>query len=379
MANFDFVTDEELRASLEADAKEMAACLQAEAHKAAVVLAGSIVEAVLTDHLDSIGYKDPSGRPLLELDLGQLIAAARSAKQLSAKSADLASAVKTFRNFIHPGRLIRLQERIDADTAAIAGHLVDIVASEVANLKRDTYGYTAQQIITKIESDSSSTAILGDLLKKTGDRELERLLTKDLPARYIELARVEEADEAYFEEHYGGTLLRLRRAYRAAFEAASDDIKARVMKNFARILREESGFEVITHEQAFFRAEDLAYMTDDDRAMAKAHLVDQAGHSLLEDLADALTGIGRYADPKDLFTLVGHYVRYASQRNSPANRRTAARLLQRLHQETPAQHRKVITDHLAARERAPQGRTPDFAAWLAEQRTALISFEDLPF
>ncbi len=44
---------------------------------------------------------------------------------------------------------------------------MEVVASEVADLKRDTYGYTAQQIVTKVENDSSSIAILGDLLKKT--------------------------------------------------------------------------------------------------------------------------------------------------------------------------------------------------------------------
>lgn len=379
MANFDFVTDEELRASLEADAKEMAACLQAEAYKAAVVLAGSIVEAVLIDHLDSIGYKHPSGRPLVELDLGQLIAAARSGGQLSTKAADLASAIKTFRNLIHPGRLIRLQEAVDADTAAIAGHLVNIVASEVANLKRDTYGYTAQQILTKVVSDSSSTAILGDLLRKTGDRELERLLTTDLPARYMELVGVEEADEAYFEEHYAGTLATLRRVYRATFEAASDDTKARVMKNFARILREESGFEVITHEQAFFRAEDLAYMTDDDRAMARRHLMDQAGHLPLEDLGDTLTGIGKFADPEDLSVLVDRYVRYASQHSDQSSRRTAADLLRRLHQETPPEHLQVVTERFAEWRDVSRGRSPGFADWLAEQDAALFNLDDLPF
>jgi hypothetical protein len=375
MASFDFVTDEDLRASLEADATEMAACLDAKAFKATVVLAGSIVEAVLVDHLESTGYQDPNGKNLLELDLGHLIMAARSQKVLSAKSADLSSAVKTYRNLIHPGRLVRQKERIDASTAAIAGHLVEVVASEVADLKRDTYGYTAQQIVTKVENDSSSIAILGDLLKKTNGKELERLLVHDLPARYMELAPSEEIDDDSWP-----ILARLRRAYRSAFEAASEDTKRRVVKNYARILREEvSEFQVLTHEQALFRAEDLEYMTDDDRAMAMQHLLSQVGRDLPGHLADSLIGIGKYAAAAELVVLVDAFVRYTSTSKNPARRRTAGELLQRLYGEAPSETDGAITRRLQEWERTVEERTPELAKWIGEQRSSMVNwFDSLP-
>jgi hypothetical protein len=376
MASFDFVTDEDLRASLEADAAEMAACLDAKAFKATVVLAGSIVEAVLVDHLESTGYQDPNGKNLLELDLGHLIIAARSQKVLSAKSADLSSAVKTYRNLIHPGRLVRQKERIDASTAAIAGHLVEVVASEVADLKRDTYGYTAQQIVSKVENDSSSIAILGDLLKKTNAKELERLLVHDLPARYMELAPFEEE----FDEHYSPILSRLRRAYRSAFEAASEVTKKRVVKEYARILREEvSEFRVLTHEQALFRAEDMEYMTDDDKAMAMSHLVSQVGRDLPDHLADSLVGIGKYAASSELVALVDAFVRYAAPSNNPARRRTAGRVMQRLYQEAPPETNEAITRRLQEWERNFVDRTPELAKWIGEQRSSMVNwFDSLP-
>ena len=375
MASFDFVTDEDLRASLEGDAAEMAACLDAKAFKAAVVLAGSIVEAVLADHLESTGYQDPNGKNLLELDLGHLITAARSQKVLSAKSADLSSAVKTYRNLIHPGRLVRQKERIDASTAAIAGHLVEVVASEVADLKRDTYGYTAQQILTKVENDSSSIAILGDLLKKTNGKELERLLVRDLPARYMELAPFEENDE-YSEP----ILARMRRAYRSALEAASEDTKRRVVKNYARILREEvSEFQVLTHEQALFRAEDFEYMTDDDRAMAMQHLLSQVGRYLPDHLADSLIGIGKYAAAAELVALVDAFVRYTSTSNNPVRRRTAGELLQRLYGEAPFETDEAITRRLQDWERTVEERTPELAKWIGEQRSSMVNwFDSIP-
>jgi hypothetical protein len=376
MASFDFVTDEDLRASLEADAAEMAACLDAKAFKATVVLAGSIVEAVLVDHLESTGYQDPNGKNLLELDLGHLIMAARSQKVLSAKSADLSSAVKTYRNLIHPGRLVRQKERIDASTAAIAGHLVEVVASEVADLKRDTYGYTAQQIVSKVENDSSSMAILGDLLKNTNGKELERLLVRDLPARYMELAPLEEDSD----EQYSPILSRLRRAYRSAFEAVSEDTMKRFVKNYARILREEvSEYQVLTHEQALFRAEDLEYMTDDDRAMAMRHLLSQVGRDLPDHLRDSLIGIGKFADALELAALVDAFVRYTSTSKYPARRRTAGELLRRLYAETPSGTGEAIIRRLQDWERTVEERTPELAKWIGEQRSSLVNwFDGLP-
>ena len=219
MTGFDFVTDDDLRASLEADAAEMAACLKAEAYKAVHVLAGSIVEGLLVDHLDSTGYKAPHGTDLDEVSLDQLIAAARSQKPkaLSDKAADLVSVVKEYRNLIYPGRLLRLQEHVDASTAAIAALLVEIVTSEVAALKRDTYGYTAQQIVSKVENDSSSMGILADLLKGTKPKELVRLLLGDLPSRYMEISALEEGDPEVYEP----ILARLRRDFDAHIERRS--------------------------------------------------------------------------------------------------------------------------------------------------------------
>jgi hypothetical protein len=95
---FDFVADEGLRAFLESDADEMAKCAQAGANKAVHVLLWRIVGALLSDHLASLNYTDPSGKTVQELDLGQLIAGARSQKVPSPMAVDLASVVKTYRN-----------------------------------------------------------------------------------------------------------------------------------------------------------------------------------------------------------------------------------------------------------------------------------------
>ena len=58
MLNFDFVSDEKFRFSLERDYQELVASLQNGAWKAAYILAGSIIEAILIDYLLAIDYQD---------------------------------------------------------------------------------------------------------------------------------------------------------------------------------------------------------------------------------------------------------------------------------------------------------------------------------
>jgi len=76
MPDFDFVVDKELRKSLDSDWKELDVAYGASAWKAVHVLAGSVVEATLVDHLLSIGYsaKDP-----LRMTLEDAISACRGA------------------------------------------------------------------------------------------------------------------------------------------------------------------------------------------------------------------------------------------------------------------------------------------------------------
>ena len=183
-SNFIFIVDSELRQSLENDYRELQLCLEHHAWKAAHVLSGSIVEAVLVDYLLGAGYsnKDP-----LKMTLEDLIDAAKTANVLSAKTADLSSVVRSYRNLIHPGRLVRLGETTDEEGAQIANSLVAIIVREVAKKQEQTSGLTAEQLLAKFENDPSALAISDHLLRDAKPEELERLLLAILPTRYLEL------------------------------------------------------------------------------------------------------------------------------------------------------------------------------------------------
>lgn len=372
MATFDFVTDDDLRESLESDARELAHCLEGGAAKAAHVLAGSIVEAVLADHLIAIGYVDASGRDILELDLGQLIAAAKSKKAISPRTADLASVVKSYRNLIHPGRLARLKERVGPSTAAIANSLVEVVADEVSAQKRTEYGYTAQQIVNKLEVDSSALAVMPALLSRTSAKEQERLLIAVLPKRYLELAADDFTDRS--------VLARFGNAYRSTFEATDDPIRQRVSARYVEILKEGAELEVTTHESAFFQADDLAFMSAEDGDVARRHLIAQVGERMTRGLARALTGIGAHIEPSEIGTVVDSAVKYAAGRTDAGRWSVAREVLLRLWREIPSGPDAAVPKRLADWESWAATRdNKNLKDWIAEIRAGMFDLEDIPF
>ncbi len=164
MTMFDFVAGEGFRSSLESDYRELNVAMEAGAWKAVHILAGSIIEAILIDYLVASNYKNTPRNDLLKLDLDKAISACKQENVLSEKAASLATVVRLYRNLIHPGRIERLGEKVDENGAKIAQALVAIVVDEISQRSQEKFGYTAEQIVTKLENDPLATAILGHLL-----------------------------------------------------------------------------------------------------------------------------------------------------------------------------------------------------------------------
>jgi hypothetical protein len=114
---FDFVTDEAFRAGLVSDYREMLNGLKSGSWKSVHVLAGSIIEAVLADYLMAEGHTTINGKDILKAELGPIITAARAEGILSERAESLSKVVKDYRNLIHAGRVVRLDEKADADGA----------------------------------------------------------------------------------------------------------------------------------------------------------------------------------------------------------------------------------------------------------------------
>lgn len=381
MASFDFMTDEDLRASLEDDVRQMNVCLDAGAYKAAQVLAGSIVEALLTDFLTGIAYK-PKAKSILEMTLGELVVAARSEKVVSAMTGELASVVKEYRNLIHPGRAKRLAQTADAHTARIAKDVVEIIIGDVAKRKVTTYGYTAKQIAAKVESDPSSGVIIADLIRDAPPPELERLLVQTIPDRYLLLSSTETASDA-------DALPGLRRTFHAAMDVAPEALRRRVMERYVKVLKEQPEFEVLRYEEAFFRAVDLPLLPRSDAETAKAHLLDQVSRDFGPRLEPPLTSFGTVATAAELRQAAESVVRWAAGMITTERRELAERVLRDLWISAPLGSKPLVPEALKSWER---GTGPaEWMKWLAATRRSMgdpsvvrlavddTDLDDLPF
>src|SRR5262245_11047422 len=160
---FDFITDKRFKDTLKSDYAELQVSVKHGLWKAAHVLAGSIIEAVLIDYLVAVRHAGKSGEELLKWDMGKLISAGEKEGILTAKNAQMCVVVKDYRNLIHPGRILRLSESVEEEGATVAQSLVKLVGRDIGKKKAEKYGYTAEQLLSKIENDLDCVAYLPDL------------------------------------------------------------------------------------------------------------------------------------------------------------------------------------------------------------------------
>jgi hypothetical protein len=305
MVAFDFITQKDLRASLEADFKEMASCLETGCWKAVHVLAGSMIEALLVDYLLAsnmpAGAQDP-----LAMTLADLISVCRKERVISQKAADLCNVVKHYRNLIHPGRSVRLNEKIDEPGAKIALSLVEIIVTEISKARSESYGYTAEQIVAKIKRDPSVVAILKHILKSTNELELERLLLEVLPQSYLDHAL--NVHDGPFEPE-DRVLPALQICFRQALSLVSNEVKKTVIKRFISILKEGDSFTVNTYGAAFFKAIDLQHLSDEESIIVKEHLFSRLKEEVSSSHLQMLDGIGIFIEEKEIEEFVDSLIR----------------------------------------------------------------------
>jgi hypothetical protein len=184
MADFKFIVTSDLRHCLESDYKELRACLTAQAWKAVHVLAGSIIEAVLIDAL--ITQQGIDSARLQKMRFVDVINLAKSEGLLSDEAVDLSTVVRKYRNLIHPAVVIRLEKNVNEDEAQVAARLVEIIAKQVSKRKQETYGWTAEQLLERLESGQSALPLVTHLVNETKPQEIERLLSELLPKAYID-------------------------------------------------------------------------------------------------------------------------------------------------------------------------------------------------
>jgi hypothetical protein len=285
MAAFDFIVASDFRASLERDAEELVRCMKAGAWKSAHILAASLIQATLVDYLAyaGAGSEDELGR----LSLNRLLDLCRTQQALSPRTVELAGFLRLPSDFLSPNSRVRLETPTDETGARIAQALLEIVINEVSRHRREMFQFSAEQVVSKIQSDSSAVAILDHLLRKLGRAELEKLLLDLLPKAYFETAKSGEPNTA-------DALKRFELCFRLAFDSAPVELKRMVAARFLSILENESEYIIRSYQSCFFRASDLQFLDDEGRAIVKAHFLANLAKEVTLPLLNASAGMAEF-------------------------------------------------------------------------------------
>ena len=145
-----FVDDQEFRRSLSADAAAAHRSLGHGEWRAATVLAGSVVEALLLVAIrsraddaqiravtDGLMRAQTLNRPLnpdiLRWDLSELLAVAHALGIVNIDTSAIGQSAREYRNLIHPGRELRTRQRCTKGTAHVA---IGMMERTIEDLRR---------------------------------------------------------------------------------------------------------------------------------------------------------------------------------------------------------------------------------------------------
>ncbi|KAF0206577.1 MAG: hypothetical protein FD173_67 [Gallionellaceae bacterium] len=286
----------------------MHSCADVKAWKSVQVLAGSIIETLLIDYLSATKNTERPSKDPLKLDLAEAISICRKEKVLSDRTADLCSVIKSYRNLIHPGRMLRLGEQApDQGSATIATALIEMITNELAETMRASVGLTAEQILSKIQRDANSLNILKHLLVEVSEHEKIRLLLELIPSAHQEV--IEDDSIVEFDE-FVKRKKHLELAYQVILDSVSDEARKRIASEYVRVLREEDGQTVQRYGKAFFKPRDMKFLSGSSKLMVSEHLLGNMPPVFnSESSFNVATGLAGYLDSSLISKWLDPFVR----------------------------------------------------------------------
>lgn len=137
--SFHFIDNEKLREILIRDDGEIQNNIVVRNWKSAIILIGACIEAILLDLVQKnetqvrTSQKAPKESDILKWDLSELIEVCVDTKLVGAEVGKLShSAVREYRNLIHPGAEIRTGLKIEPEEAKIALEVFNILVRELS-------------------------------------------------------------------------------------------------------------------------------------------------------------------------------------------------------------------------------------------------------
>lgn len=176
-----FITDDILREMILRDVAELELCVKYDLHKSALILSGSIIEAILVDYF--LAFPPSNGKSpndIKNASLANLIdwASDINVKLISDTSKTFTTIIREYRNLIHPGVEYRKQISPDKNKANISKSLVMMIIEEIRTNYIDRLGYTCEQAIKKVYNDKNSKTLFDHIISNMSGVEKIKLYKK---------------------------------------------------------------------------------------------------------------------------------------------------------------------------------------------------------
>jgi hypothetical protein len=281
----EFVTDEAYRLLLEEDLAEVEASLVAKAPKAATVLAGSLLEALLAFALGTTASAPSRQSKFDNMTLDKLISEAKAADLLTDEAVQLSVVVKSYRNLIHPGRARRLERTVDEDSAQVAAALVRIVARHLESTLGGERGNRAAAVLSRLEDSSPPPGVLDHLIQRMPTAEVNLLLRRELPRALVERAKASSWKLGARE------LKTYERAFALCWSRCASPARRDAARCVAQAIGNESDVVVAAVVDAYLRPEYLDEFDEDDRELAVAHLLARLDARPTKSYISSLSGM----------------------------------------------------------------------------------------
>ena len=173
---FEYVSDEVFQNILERDYDEIQRCINTKAAKSVLILAGSIVEALLSDYfIENL----PSGctqSTILNSSLANLLDLAENEGLITRSDKNLATVIKDYRNLIHPGKEVRKHEQFDFETSELSFKILNLLIRKIEKRYREKYRYTAKDIMTSLNEDWNYRSIYSSVITRLNNAEKNKLI-----------------------------------------------------------------------------------------------------------------------------------------------------------------------------------------------------------
>jgi hypothetical protein len=303
------IRDQELRRLVKSDWAEFEKACDRYLLKACLVLAGSITEALLMNHLEVIGYRTPKGRSPRTMSLGLMLEACVAKGDLSPDVEALCGVLKDYRDLVHPGRVLRERLKPERGQLNVAKQAVQRVVDDLlhAAYRRPEWAADVafQDALRWTMGGIPSERTVQSHVSRLSEEQLARLIAEVVPQRIFEVSGPDATTQDLPEETFEACRLCLSKAW----PNASTESRERAALAVAGAVEWAAAFD----EQPYCDAL-IGDLLDYLRAPARDEIVEEIlgamPSQLKRDVIPAIKGIGRYLRPEQVDAFVSPLARY---------------------------------------------------------------------